>query len=94
MATHYNIYVDQKQSNGSWKSNYKTYFYAASPYAMDTLPAGTYRVRVQSANANNWTYSNSDWRLHREGQLPDHHLQRQRRQRLPRHEVRHQGDDL
>ena len=61
MATHYNIYVDQKQSNGSWKSNYKTYFYAASPYAMDTLPAGTYRVRVQSANANNWTYSNSDW---------------------------------
>ena len=61
MATHYNIYVDQKQSNGTWKSNYKTYFYAASPYAMDTLPAGTYRVRVQSANANNWTYSNSDW---------------------------------
>ena len=37
MATHYNIYVDQKQSNGSWKSNYKTYFYTASPYAMDTL---------------------------------------------------------
>ena len=61
MATHYNIYVDQKQSNGSRKSNYKTYFYAASRYAMDTLPAGTYRVRVQSANANNWTYSNSDW---------------------------------
>ena len=63
MATHYNIYVDQKQSNGTWKSNYKTYFYAASPYAMDTLPAGTYRVRVQSANANNWTYSNSDWQI-------------------------------
>lgn len=61
MATHYNIYVDQKQSDGSWKSNYKTYFYAASPYAMDTLPTGTYRVRVQSANAHNWTYANSDW---------------------------------
>ncbi|MDO4516895.1 MAG: S-layer homology domain-containing protein [Bacillota bacterium] len=63
LATHYNVYVDQKQADGSWKTNYKYYFYAKSPFAMDALPAGQYRVKVQStnANANPWTYANSEY---------------------------------
>lgn len=61
LATHYNIYVDQKQSNGSWKENIKTYFYTTSPYSLDRLPAGTYRLKVQATNGNNWTYANSDY---------------------------------
>lgn len=62
LATHYNVYVDQKQADGSWKANYKYYFYAKSPFSLDALPAGQYRVKVQAANANAnpWTYANSD----------------------------------
>jgi hypothetical protein len=62
-ATHYNIYIDQKQSDGSWKENYRYYFYATSPYSVPVLPAGTYRVKVQATNANTspWTYTNSDY---------------------------------
>ncbi len=64
VTTHYNVYVDQKQADGSWKANYKCYFYAKSPLSMDALPAGQYRVKVQStnANANPWTYANSDYK--------------------------------
>ena len=61
LATHYNIYIDQKQSNGSWKENVRTYFYATSPYTIDRLPAGTYRLKVQATNGNNWTYANSEY---------------------------------
>lgn len=61
LATHYNVYVDQKQSDGTWKENIKTYFYAESPYTIERLPAGTYRLKVQATNANNWTYANSDY---------------------------------
>lgn len=63
LATHYNIYVDQKQADGTWKANYKYYFYATSPFTIDALPAGTYRVKAQAANANAnpWTYANSDY---------------------------------
>ena len=64
LATHYNVYVDQKQADGSWKTNYKYYFYAKSPFSLDALPAGQYRVKVQAANANAtpWTYANSDYK--------------------------------
>ena len=62
-ATHYNIYVDLKKSDGTWQGNYKTYFYVKSPAAIEALPAGTYRLRVQSGNASTspWTYANSDY---------------------------------
>jgi hypothetical protein len=62
-ATHYNIYIDQKQADGSWKENYRYYFYASSPYSVPALPAGTYRVKVQATNANTspWTYANADY---------------------------------
>lgn len=59
LATHYNIYVDRKNSDGSWQENYRYYFYTKSPYSMERLPAGTYRIKVQSTNANNWSYANS-----------------------------------
>ena len=63
LATHYNLYVEQKQANGSWKENYRYHFYVISPFSLEPLPAGTYRVKVQAtnANANPWTYTNSDW---------------------------------
>lgn len=61
LATHYNIYVEQKQANGAWKPNYKHYFYAKSPFSIDLLPAGQYRLKVQATNANNWTYADSSY---------------------------------
>ncbi len=63
LATHYNIYVEQKQADGSWRANYQYHFYVTSPFSLDPLPAGTYRVKVQATNANAspWTYTNSDW---------------------------------
>lgn len=63
LATHYNVYVDQKQADGSWKANYKYSFYAKSPFSLDALPAGQYRVKVQAANANAnpWTYANAEY---------------------------------
>lgn len=60
-ATHYNIYIERQNSDGSWTSNYRYYFYATSPYTVAQLPAGTYRLKVQSANSSNWSYADSDW---------------------------------
>ena len=60
-ATHYNIYVEKKNSDGTWTSNFRYYFYAKSPHTMERLPAGTYRLKVQSTNSSNWSYANSDW---------------------------------
>ena len=62
-ATHYNIYVDLKKADGTWQGNYKTYSYVKSPAAIEALPAGNYRLRVQSGNASTspWTYANSDY---------------------------------
>ena len=51
--------MDRKNSDGSWQENYRYYFYTESPYSMERLPAGTYRIKVQSTNANNWSYANS-----------------------------------
>lgn len=64
LATHYNVYVEQKQADGSWTPNYRYYFYATSPFSLEPLPAGTYRVKVQATNANAtpWTYTNSEWK--------------------------------
>lgn len=61
LATHYNIYVEKKNSDGTWTSNFRYYFYAQSPHTMERLPAGTYRLKVQSTNSSNWSYANSDW---------------------------------
>ncbi len=63
LATHYNIYVDRQNADGSWESNYRVHFYATSPFQLERFPAGTYRLRVQAANANTtpWTYTNSEW---------------------------------
>lgn len=63
LATHYNIYVDRKNADGTWESNYQVQFYATSPCTLKRFPAGTYRLRVQAANANTspWTYANSAW---------------------------------
>lgn len=63
LTTHYNAYVEQKQADGSWKANYQYHFYITSPFSLDPLPAGTYRVKVQATNANTypWTYTNSEW---------------------------------
>lgn len=61
LATHYNIYVEQKQADGSWKENVQVHFYAKSPHALNPLPAGSYRVKVQSTNSKNWTYANAPY---------------------------------
>ncbi len=61
LATHYNIYVEKKNSDGTWTSNFRYYFYAHPPHTMERLPAGTYRLKVQSTNSSNWSYANSDW---------------------------------
>lgn len=59
MTTHYNIYVDQQLEDGTWKENLKTYFYVESPFKVEYLPEGTYRLKVQSTNSSNWSYANS-----------------------------------
>lgn len=63
LATHYNIYVDRQNDDGAWDTNYRVQFYATSPCTLARFPAGTYRLRVQAANANTspWTYANSAW---------------------------------
>ena len=62
-ATHYNIYVDKKNSDGTWTQDYKYYFYVKSPHSIDALPAGTYRLKLQSANSNTtpWTSANAPY---------------------------------
>lgn len=63
-TTHYNVYIDRQTVEG-WQQFYRKYDYATSPLQMAALPAGTYRARVQSANANSpggWTYANSDYK--------------------------------
>ena len=61
MTTHYNIYVDQQLEDGTWKENLKTYFYVESPFKVEYLPEGTYRLKVQSTNSSNWSYANSSY---------------------------------
>ena len=63
LATHYNIYVDMKKSDGTWQTQYKSYPYVKSPATLEALPAGSYRVRVQAGNASTspWTYTNSSY---------------------------------
>lgn len=62
-ATHHNLYVDRKKSDGTWEENYKVYFYVVSPYTIDALPAGDYRLKLQAASSttNPWTYANADY---------------------------------
>ena len=61
-ATHYNIYVEQKQADGTWKNNVRVYFYATSPFTIPALGAGEYRVKVQSTNAkDNYSYANAPY---------------------------------
>ena len=62
-ATHHNLYVDRKKSDGTWEENYKAYFYVVSPYTIEALPAGSYRLKLQAASSttNPWTFTNADY---------------------------------
>ena len=62
-ATHHNLYVDRKKPDGTWEENYKAYFYVVSPYAIEALPAGSYRLKLQAASSTTtpWTFTNADY---------------------------------
>lgn len=65
-TTHYNLYIDNKSTQGEWL-RYKTTHYAESGQS-STLPVGEYRVLLQSTNSNyyeedgtSWLYTNAEW---------------------------------
>ena len=60
-TTHYNLYIDKKQDDGSYQVDYKVNHYAESGIAL-TLPKGEYRVLLQSTNSEYRTDDNSTWR--------------------------------
>ena len=66
-TTHYNLYIDRKQDDGSYTTDYKVYHYVASGQSV-TLPIGEYRVLLQSTNSNapgqggtGWAYTNASY---------------------------------
>ena len=66
-ATHYNLYIDRKQDDGSYTTDYKVYHYVTSGQSV-TLPIGEYRVLLQSTNSNapgqggtGWAYTNASY---------------------------------
>ena len=66
-ATHYNLYIDKKNSDGSWQVDFKYWHYATSGLTT-TLDTGTYRVLLQAYNSNfpgedgtGWAYTNGDY---------------------------------
>lgn len=59
LATHYNIYVDRKNSDGLLAGKLSILLLYEIPLLHGAAPAGTYRIKVQSTNANNWSYANS-----------------------------------
>ena len=60
-TTHYNLYIDKKQDDGSYQVDYKVNHYAESGIVL-TLPKGEYRVLLQSTNSEYRTDDNSTWR--------------------------------
>ena len=66
-ATHYNLYIDKQNSDGSWQVDFKYWHYATSGLST-TLDTGTYRVLLQAYNRNfpgedgtGWAYTNGDY---------------------------------
>ena len=66
-TTHYNLYIDKRNSDGSYQTDYKVWHYASSGMTT-TLPDGAYRVLLQSTNSNapgadgtGWAYTNADY---------------------------------
>ena len=66
-TTHYNLYIDRKQDDGSYTTDYKVYHYVTSGQSV-TLPIGEYRVLLQSTNSNapgqggtGWAYTNASY---------------------------------
>jgi len=58
-TTHYNMYLDQKDSDGEFV-RYKNMHYVENGMTMN-LPAGEYRVVLQSTNSEEWTDDGSTW---------------------------------
>jgi len=65
-TTHYNLFIDRLETSGNYE-RLENIHYASSGISR-TLTRGTYRVLVQSTNANywetngsNWLFQNSDW---------------------------------
>lgn len=60
-TTHYNMYVDLQQADGTWERTY-TWHYANSGYSY-AFSDGIYRVLLQSTNSNadGWPYTDGDW---------------------------------
>ena len=63
-TTHYNLYIERKNSSGKWE-RYDQPFYVESGKTMK-FEANEYRCLVQSVNSNCWTEDNSTW-LYTEG---------------------------
>lgn len=51
--------MDRKNSDGSWQENYRYYFYTEIPLLHGAAAGGDLPDKVQSTNANNWSYANS-----------------------------------
>ena len=63
-TTHYNLYIQHKNSSGQWEK-YDQLFYVSSGMTL-MLPANEYRCYIQSYNSNYWAADGSDW-LYTEG---------------------------
>ena len=76
-ATHYNLYIDKQNADGSWDQFYKIYHYAESGMT-ESLEEGIYRVMLQATNENcagedgtGWAYTNGDYITFYVGDLPE-----------------------
>ncbi len=58
-TTHYNIWLDKKNSLGEWKKHEHITFVTSG--TTKQLPVGEYRCHLQSYNSNYWFEDNSDW---------------------------------
>ncbi len=58
-TTHYNLWLDEKDSAGNWQS-VEQIFYAENGLSR-TLEPGNYRAQLLSYNSNAWESDGSDW---------------------------------
>ena len=59
-TTHYNLYIDRCQPDGSWEVNYRVWHYAISGFTAG-FEEGYYRVTLQSTNSDYWESDGSSW---------------------------------
>lgn len=61
-TTHYNLYIDKRNSDGSWEVDYRVWHYAISGFSAG-FDDGIYRVLLQATNADadGWPYTNADY---------------------------------